>query len=183
MIYSPASFECCRKKEKPYGKLELPVKCSRINTFLQAAAETKTGSAAALPTSQLVQVELQAAASFFCFGVKMLNSLISWDCWTASCGGTQGFQEPVAVMEWPWPDCYFSSSIQMYRALKCLLFLGFWMYSWWRFSFQPLQFSNSSVLISLFFLNIIYFYLILHLFPRTLSRNIIAQITVASARK
>lgn len=48
------SFECCRKKEKPYGKLEQPVKCSRVNNSLQAAVETKTGSTAALPSSQLV---------------------------------------------------------------------------------------------------------------------------------
>ena len=54
-VFSAASFECCRKKEKPHGELEQPVKCSWINTSLQAAVETKTGSAAALPTSQLGQ--------------------------------------------------------------------------------------------------------------------------------
>lgn len=159
------------------------MKCSRINTSLQAAVETKPGSAAALPTSQLIQPTPgwdPGCCQVLLLWRKMLHGLINWDRWTASFGDTQGFP---GIMEWPWHDFYFSSSRQRYRALKRTLFLGIWMYSWWRFSFWPWQFSNSSILISLFFLNVIYCYLILHLFPRTLSRNIIPKITVSSAKE
>lgn len=146
-FYRPVSFECCRKKEKPYGKLEQPMKCSRVNNSLQAAVETKTGSTAALPSSQLVLPTPGWAPGWgqvLLLWKKMLNSLINWDCWIASLADTQAFQEPVGIMEWPEYGCYFSSSIWMYRALKCTLFLGIWMYSWWRFSLQSLQSSNSS---------------------------------------
>lgn len=44
-------FWMLQKERKALWQVGAAVKCSRINTSLQAAVETKTGSAAALPTS------------------------------------------------------------------------------------------------------------------------------------